>query len=68
MEANKSPLSPQVQPHVQIAAQPGSFSNVGASSDASSQLALLDEKMWAVGNIDTSVSKDPAGTISTPAV
>jgi hypothetical protein len=52
---------------VQMAAQSGSFSNVGTSSDASSQLALLDEKMWAVGNMDTSVSKDPAGTISTPA-
>jgi hypothetical protein len=45
----------------------GNPSNVGTSSDIFSQLALLDEKMCAVGNMDTSVSKDPAGTISTPA-
>ncbi|WP_417784439.1 hypothetical protein [Terasakiella pusilla] len=46
-----------------MAAQSGSFSNVGTSSDAYSQLALLDEKMWAVGTMDTSVSNDPSGTI-----
>jgi len=42
----------------------GRPSNSGTSTIASSQTALLDVKMCAVGNTDISVSKHPAGTTS----
>jgi len=48
--------------------QAGSPSNAGTSPNASSQTALLDEKMCAVGAIEISLSKHPAGTTSKPGV
>jgi len=51
-----------------MAAQDGKPSNSGTSAEPSSQAALLDKKMCAVGSIVTSVSRHPAGTTSKPAI
>ena len=47
-----------------VVAQSGRPSNFGRSSNPSSHTALLDEKMCAVGTIEISVSKHPAGMTS----
>ena len=51
-----------------MVAQSGSPSNFGRSPNPSSHTALLDEKMCAVGTIEISVSKHPAGTASKPGI
>ena len=52
---------------IRLISYSGSPSNVGTSPNLSSQTALLDEKICAVGNMAMSVSKHPAGTTSKPA-
>jgi len=63
----QAPFSPTPRAYV-IIAHSGNPSNLGTSSSSLSQAALLDKKICAVGSMDISVSRHPAGTTSKPSI